>query len=102
MKDFNIIEQLKGDGFKACREHVNDGGFKYVVYTKEYRKETNVVWYGKSTIVFVADVTACYNKSGELVDITAQFSNGKVKSYKPGKQAYNAIRDTIKYNGFEI
>lgn len=101
-KKFDIVKAVEDHGFRPCREYVCESGFKYVMYTKQYKKEAMVAWHGLCEIVFVADIIFGFNKSGELFDVTAQFSNGKVKSYKPGKRAYNAIRDTVKYNGFEI
>ena len=102
MAKFDIIAEVEGHGFKACKEHETESGFRYVMYTKQYKKETMVAWHGICETVFVADLIFGFNKSGELFDVTAQFSNGKVKSYKPGKSAYNAIRDTVQYNGFEF
>lgn len=102
MAKFDIVAAVEGKGFKACREHVCESGFKYVTYTKQYKREAMVAWHGLCEIAFVADLTFGFNKAGELVDVTAQFSNGKVKSYEPNKRAYNAIRDTVQYNGYEF
>lgn len=102
MAKFDIIAAVEDHGFKPCREYVCESGFRYVMYTKQYKKEERVVWHGLCEIVFVADLTFGFNKSGELLDVTAQFSNGKVKSYEPNKRAFNAIRDTVQYNGYEF
>lgn len=102
MAKFDIIAAVEDKGFTACKEYVCESGFKYITYTKQYKKEAMVAWHGLCEITFVADLTFGFNKAGELFDVTAQFSNGKVKSYEPNKRAYNAIRDTVQYNGYEF
>ena len=102
MAKFDIIAEVEGHGFKACKEHETESGFKYVMYTKQYKKEAVVAWHGLCEIVFDAYLVFGFNKSGELFNVTAQYSNGKTKDYEPGKRAFNAIRDTVQYNGFEF
>ena len=58
-------------------------------------------WAGELEFHFLVDVQIMYF-NGKPCMVTASYSNGKVKEHDYGKRAYNAIRDTVKNNGFEI
>lgn len=103
MAKFDLENALIADGFAMTNEHTSQWDKRYMfrTYTKEFVKILEVAWYGQNEYHFIADVQVTYF-NGKPIDVVASYSNGKVKEYAYDKRAYNAIRDTIKNNGFDI
>lgn len=103
MTKFDLENELIAAAFKMTDEHVAEWDRRYMfrTYTKEFVKGLDVAWYGYSECHFIVDVQVLYFK-GNPQAVTASYSNGKVKEHGYDKRAYNAIRDTVKNNGFDI
>ena len=100
-KQFDLAGALTEKGFEKVSE-IHEGKNVYITFSKSYEKEAELAWYGKDTVRFTATVSVALWDSGKGYSVLASFSNGKVKEYAYDKRAYNAIADTIKYNGFSI
>ena len=101
--NFDLENELIAAGFVKSNENVPqcDRRFMYRTWTKEYVTTWSVAWYGQTEHHFIVDVRVTYFNNKPL-GVTASLSNGKVRDYGYDKRAYNAIRDTIKNNGFDI
>ncbi len=91
-KKFDLITALLSDGFQLTKK---DSEQFYIgeTYEKHYSDGSDYSFDASVTVVF-----SC----GRVMGVGAKFSNGKFRQYQYNKRAYNAIRDTIKNNGFEI
>lgn len=96
---FDITEALKDNGFEETYDGAEQGYVGYT-YTKHYSKTNSNPLQGEWEVTFDVDVKMLFGFGNTY--IRAYFSNGKVKDYKSAKRAYNAIRDTVMYNGFEL
>lgn len=98
-KKFDVWQELIGKGFEEIQM---DYGF---CLTKTYRKEIEVLWYGKSETSIRVDVFFSPDK-GTLkalyYDRDISVRPFKEKVHLNEKRAFNAISDTVRNNGFEI
>lgn len=98
-KKFDLYQELKELGFYEVDDEFGD------VLRKDYEKETEVVWHGTVTINY--SVRAIFNKDHKVVTVnyyqgSVQRKPHKTKTHLNEKRALNAIRDTVKHNGFEL
>ena len=95
-------ELLEDKGFELV-ENETEQTLVRRVYKKEYSKIENVAWYGPTETKFQVYITFVFDQE-TLRTIRADYSNGKTKYYDTlsWKRAINGIRDTVKYNGFEL
>lgn len=99
MKNFDLYTELMNNGFEVSKNR-----YGLEVLTKEYEQEignplqgvwTQVMWVD---VQFSPDHTVC----------TAYYCEGrhsnafKVKTHMNDKRAFNAIRQTVANNGFEL
>lgn len=99
-KSFDLIDALIADGFERT-EYARRNGYKQTKLAKHYEKQTTLAWYGKTVSRFDVEVWFTYYH-GEVCRVHVEYSNGKVKDHAYNKRAYNAIRDTVQYNGYEF
>ena len=101
MAKFNLIEALEANGFQRNPFGEEDMG---LVLVKDYSKEVEVAWFGmqKSTIsvevYFNPEMTVCkafYYQQGSRRAF-------KEKTHLADKRAFNAIKNTVEYKGFEF
>lgn len=98
---FDLANALIADGFQETARR-SFGGYDAVTYSKKWSKPVNdAAWYGVSELTFSADIEIHYylGKPGMAI---ASYSNGKVKEHDYNKRTYNAVRDTVKFHGFDI
>lgn len=101
-KSFDLIEALKSEGF-TCKFTFLDDGWTEAKLSKYYGKDERVNDWGYLNADFWVDVTISFEPyHGAPTCVCASYSNGKCKYHKYDKRAYNAIRDTVRYNGFEL
>ena len=103
---FNLVEALESNGFvHSCDRTATDdiNGTEYVTkrYTRRFEKVAQVAWEGEQVISLTAVVDVLF-KNGKQELATAIYDFGKVKQHMPDKRAFNAIRDTVKFAGFEF
>lgn len=103
MAKFNLIDALTADGFETIEERDFCGGGDSLLMNRVFTREITLCWHPGETYVTSLEVTLRIDrfKSGEYCGVWATFSNGKSKYYGYDKRAYNAIRDTVKYAGYE-
>ena len=101
MKKFDLIEALKDKGFEADYKALECGRIQ-VRLIKEYRVSERINDWGVLDTDFWADIKVRLDPNGAPELVTADFSNGKHQHYACNRRTYNAIRDTVKYNGFEL
>jgi hypothetical protein len=89
----NLIAE---NGFKDSGEL---GLYGQKVYVRTWTKETEVLWYGKSTSVFEIRVSyACGIPTARV--ICNGRPEGKMRGYSTPKTAFNALRDVVSYAGY--
>ena len=99
---FNLIDALSNRGYDTQYSEREDGSL-LVTQSKVYRKEDRVNDKGILNEDFEVSVTTFLDRDhGIPVNVLASYSNGKRKYHDYGKRAFNAIRDTVKNNGFEL
>lgn len=101
MKKFDLIEALKDKGFEVDYKMLA-GDRLQVRLIKEYRVSERINDWGILDTDFWADIKVSLDPNGVPELVTADFSNGKHQHYSYNKRTYNAIRETVKYNGFEL
>ena len=101
---FDLMEVLKDKGFERIDNPMERFGSKAEWYQRTWSKDIEVAWYGVQH--FELTVTAKYlpsfNGNSSLDDITFEYSSGKVKNHACNKRAWNALRDTVTYAGYEF
>ena len=104
-KDFDLVNALIEAGFEHGIDRVITdpcyGDYQTVVLRKEYGVDDRVNDYGILNEGFKVEVQVTYH-NGRNYGVRVFYSNGKVKDHGYDKRAYNAIRDTLHYNGFEL
>jgi len=102
MKKFNIIDELVAKGYEDDVV-VYEGAFarENHTLTKTYKADQRVNDFGILNRDFSVEVNVTTYDDG-AVYVWAMYSNGKTKQYTTEKRAYNAIAETVHYNGFEI
>ncbi len=102
-KKFDLVEALESAGYITTNRHTAecDPRYTFLTLTKDYVKTSDVVWYGTTECHLIVDVQVVYFND-KPVDVVASNSYGKVKDYGYSKRAFNAIRDTVEYAGFEF
>lgn len=104
-KKFDLIDALTEAGFEHGIDRAmtcpTTGEYQTVVLRKSYSTDQRVNDFGILNRGFNVEVQILYH-NGKCYGVTVLYGNGKVKSHAYDKRAYNAIRDTVKYNGFEL
>lgn len=104
-KKFDLTTALIQAGFErgTDKETIDPayGSYQTLVLRKSYSTDQRVNDFGILNRGFNVEVQVLYH-NGKCYGVTVLYGNGKVKSHAYDKRAYNAIRDTVKYNGFEL
>lgn len=98
---FNLYEALQNNGFTV--DPYNDGDNGYMV-RDDFENEVEVAWYGKQKSTL--EIGVQFNESRTVCTVY-YYKDGfkrafKVKTHLTDKRAFNAIRETVKNNGFEF
>lgn len=102
MAKFDLIDALKAKGFEIDHK-VLEGGWLQARLIKEYGVSERVNDWGVLNVDFWVDVRINFEPMhGEPRGVYVTYSNGKRKEHSYDKRAYNAIRDTVWYNGYEL
>lgn len=101
-KQFDLIDALKGYGFESDMREL-EGGYLQYHLTKTYRKEDRVNDFGILNEDFTVEVFVRLEPYYGIPEyVSAVYSNGKVKTHGYDRRALNAIRATVRYNGFNL
>ena len=105
MAKFDLTNALIQAGFNHGIDRVMTdpkyGEYRTVVLRKGYGEDVRVNDWGIIGDGFKVEVQVTYHND-KCYGVRVFYSNGKVKEHEYGKRAYNAIRDTVKYNGFDL
>jgi hypothetical protein len=104
-KSFDLIDALIESGFERGIDRVmtypTNGEYYTVVLRKSYSVDERVNDWGVLNDGFKVEVQVTYH-NGMNYGVRVFYSNGKVKDHAYNKRTFNAIRDTVRYNGFEL
>lgn len=94
---FNLMEALEEKGFERIENPMAAYGSTADFYERTWSKDIELVW-GRSAEHFEMTVTAIVTRG----NIRFIYSTGKVKDHALNKRAWNALRDTVTFNGYEF
>lgn len=99
---FNLSEALQAAGFSEVPNEIH--ACKCIILKRNFSKEIEVAWYGKSIQTYAIEVFINLDSS----ICRAEFSDGGKIIYKQrwydtiGKRTYNAIVETARCAGFKF
>lgn len=96
-KKFDLMEAMEQKGFERVENPYAKFGGTAEYYERKWGKDVEVVW-GRGAEHFEMTVTAIVTRG----NVRFIYSTGKVRDHALNKRAWNALRDTVEFNGYEF
>lgn len=97
MKKFDLYKELENKGFAARKDE-----YGFDVLVKEFSKEVEIAWIGKEISVIRVEVRFNKEKTTATASYFSGYSRFKEKTHLNDKKAFNAIKATVEFKGFEF
>ena len=94
---FNLMEAMEQKGFERIENPYAKYGCTAEYYERTWGKDIELAW-GRGAEHFEMTVTAIVSRG----NVRFIYSTGKVKDHALNKRAWNALRDTVTFNGYEF
>lgn len=97
MKKATFTEIMQQNGFQYTGKTSYDGQF---IYGREWRKTSNVLWYGEMESSFRIEAYESYG-----YPMVSLYENGRqidFRNYSSPKRCINALREILKIRGYEF
>lgn len=97
MKKITFPEIMQQNGFQYTGKTSYDGQF---IYGREWRKTSNVLWYGEMESSFRIEAYESYG-----YPMVFLYENGRLidrRDYSSPKRCINALREILRIRGYEF